>query len=260
MNGKFTKLGFVFTLVILCTVPAAIFVTRTTQKFWATQIKPTFEVRQINIKFKSIYSNKIKQNLLQAVSQNFNDLNFYEKMKQEFKIIKKIEWQRSDLGCVNMTITGVEPICKINGLYVLGDKRRLFELSQFEDFKLEQLHKVQISEKFINKKLDDQTYNFVRRIPDTMWNSFAINYINRSRIELNPNYSICKSLIIVDQQSFFIEKKIEMISAVFSDLTHKGFISEKVLKAKSYKLVFDLRDDNRILVKIFDSFKRGMGR
>ena len=259
--GHLTKLSTISILMFLAITPVIVFVTHATKNFWTFQIKPKLEVHQIKIKFNSIYSNKIKQELLQAVSQNFNEPCFYEKIKDNFKIIKNIEWHRSDIGCVNMTITGIEPFCKINNKYVLGNKHRLFEFDQLENCNLEHLPNIQLSEKMIHQKLDDQAYNFIRGISEATWKSFEINYLSQSNIELSPRYALCKSLVVVDEISFFNGKKLEMISAVFSDLTHKGFISEKVWNAKTHKLVFDLRGDNRILVKIFDSFnKRGMGR
>jgi len=218
------------------------------------------KVRKITVEFKSVYSNKIKHEILQKIAGSFTQPNFCKNIKSSFKIIKTVEWHLSDVGSVKMLIEGAEPYCRVNNQFVLCNKHRLFTADCFETYKLDRICNIWLSEKMINQKLDADVYNFIRHIHGDKWQDFEIHYLKPSRIELVPKNATCKSLVIVDDKSFFDERKFQMADAAFNDLRCRGFVSEKILNAQNYRIMFDLRFGERVIVKFFDPFKRGVGR
>lgn len=257
---RLSKILSLTAISILCLLPLLIMVTRYCISVYTNHVKPAFQVHNVTIDFKSIYSNKLKQQLINVVSVSFSKPDFYQTLKKNFKIIKNIEWQMAEPGHVKMLIEGVEPYCKVNDKFVLGNKHRLFPFGDFENYKLDHICNVWLSEKLINQKLDVGVYNFVRHIPCDMWQNFEIRYLKPTHIELLARRPICKCLVIADEKSFFDKRKLEMIGMIFEDMRYRGFVTEKILNAQRHRLVFDLRFGERILVKFFDPFKRGEGR
>jgi hypothetical protein len=257
---KLTKVLFLASISILCLVPLFIMMSKFSISAYKNYLKPTFQVHNVTVKFQYFYSEKLKLEIMHEVSHLFNKQDFYQLLKNKFKIIKNIEWQMAEPGHVKMVIEGVQPYCKVNNKFVLGNKRRLFPFSFFENYKLDNISNIWLSEKLINQKLDLGLYNFVRHIPCDMWNNFEICYLKPSYIKLLAKTPICKCLVIADEKNIFDKRKFEMIGTVFDDMCYRGFVTEKILTAQYHRLVFDLRLGERILVKFFDPFKRGEGR
>lgn len=224
-----------------------------------------FTPKKVSCTMSHIYDEKTQKDILAFVNAgttqesllNFDRDVFFRDLKQKFPIIKNLTWRFLISKVLEMHVIGTIPYCTINNQYVFGDKKRLFSRNFFQDDAIKNIPNLFITQS-LQEKVSDNLYTFLHKIPATVWQHFAITYHDPSHIELVPHTSICPCKIITDQQTFFEERKFQALSAIFSDLSQQGFITKRILQAKSALLAFDFRINDQIIVKFYDS--RGRGR
>ena len=229
-----------------------------------------FKPEKITFDLEHIYSPELAHKLTSfIVGQtsrsllSFDQQKFLSELKERFNIIKKIEWKYCIPKTLHLTIIGAKPFCKINNSFVLCNKKQLYDISLFKNFELDALENVVMNTGiYRNKKnkLHKQVYTFLHSVPATRWEKFHITYHKPSYIELTPKESLCKCSIITDEKTFFDDQKLNTINAIFTDLYKKKLISNKNLQSQRPLIAFDMRFDERIVVKFLDKLKRGTGK
>lgn len=251
-------LGILFAIAIIKSVQALI-------GFWHQKIQPVLQPTLVECEVHHVYSQELVRSIQAAVQEHakdsliicFKPQNLYEKLKEQFTCLKSMSYELQAPKMVKITLYGTTPKVIVNENFILGDKRRLFALSDFQDFDCAQLPCISIASAWCEKKLAKQAYDFVQRVPISMWNRFKILFTSPEVIILTPTQNACPFKIIADVHTFFNENKFEQVNSVFNDLIKKEQITQRMLASKECNVVFDVRFDNRVYVKFLNKPRRG---
>lgn len=249
---KLKKIKFYFLVLLFLSIFVFCSVLLVRKIFFTSKgVLNVFNPKKITFNINSIYSDKLKENLINFVSSqidsckllNFNPNNFYKMLKQNFKIIKGVEWDFTNPEMAKLEIFGVNPFCKINNKFVLGNKKRLFNLDNFKNYDLNNLQSVDVAERFLDHKIATQAYLFLNKFFEQNVENYNLNYMDDRNIMLlfkNKNISL-----LVDDKCFFDSEKMSWVNIVNEDFQKK--IKAKYQKNKGH--FFDMRFKDRILVR-----------
>jgi len=244
------------------------------KNFLNKNITESFKIETVTFDIEHIYSDDLAKKITCFITEKtsqesllgFDQKEFRKELKNAFNIIKSIDWQYRVPNTLHLKIIGTLPKCLVNKTHVLGTKRELFKREYFNDNKnLELLENITINEKLLtnNKKknkISKLLFEFISKIPKEQWEKFYITYHKYNQIELAPKKSFFACKIISDEKSFFDEKKFESIHKIVADLFKKNMITQKILQSQKPLVAFDMRFDGRIIVKVFDTLRRGTGK
>ena len=196
--------------------------------------------RGMTMSFDNFHSKSLVESLKVFVGENlkpggFDD--FSDKVCNDFKSVKSVEWDFSLPGDSSLKFTGLSPVWVINDEFILVDHdSRLLLKSDFEDYDIKSLPSITISKEYCNNKLAAFVYEFLQKVPHDLARRYNIEYKDRRRIFLNSSLNQTSLYqILADQESIFDEEKIrrvEKISGNFFDIRFKGQIVAKTLKNK----------------------------
>lgn len=248
-------------------LPSAAVMVKKTFDYYAGHAHAFFTPKKVSCTVSNVSCQKTHNQIIQFVhtktSQdsllNFDRVAFYNNLKQQFPIIKSLDWRFSISQTLQLHVRGTTPYCIINNEFVLGDKKKLFSKDFFQESHLATLPHIKINQPLDHEKINTAVYNFVHKISPEMWQQFDIIYHTSSNIELVPHQSICKCRIITDEETFFQRPKFNALSAIFNDLCQQGFITKRILKSQTIPLAFDFRIKDQIIIKFYDSRGRGKG-
>jgi hypothetical protein len=278
-------------------VPVVFTLCNQTRNFFNKNIAKGFKIDIITFDIEHIYSADLAKNITSFISAktgqesllSFDQQAFRHDLKEKFTIITSIDWQYRVPNTLHLKIIGTQPLCLVNNVYILGTKRELFKREYFKDNKnLDVLENITIPDAIrtpllarktrsigangnsvtnINdlgnnkkNKISKSLFEFISKIPKNRWEQFFITYHKPNRIELSPKKSLFLCKIITDEQSFFDDHKFESINKIVSDLYRKNMLTQKILQTKKPLIYFDMRFDGRIVVKIYDTLRRGTGK
>lgn len=267
IKKKIIKRIVLVTLALGIVVPCVVVFLKKCTERSVDHINQFFTPKTVRLEIKNIYSSTITQQITsflnkQTAEQSLLDFEpdtFYQALKEKFPIVKEFEWEYEVPQTLHLTIVGTIPYCIVNNTFVLGNKHRLFSEEVFEDTDLENLPHITIDSCWISEKLDPMVYDFVHKIPTDYWTTYNIAYHAAHNIELIPHKAICRCRIFTDEKSFFEKRKFDALSGLFQDLCDHGFITTKMLQSKKTPLAFDFRIKNEIIVKFYESIRRGRG-
>jgi len=124
---------------------------------------------------------------------------------------------------------------------------------------LDKLPRLKIDKQWLTHKVDQVVYDFLNKIPVAMWQQYDITFYDWTNIHLLPHKSLCKCRVIVDEKSFFEQRKFDTLGFLFKDLCKQGFITKKNLDSQRTLFAFDFRIKNEIIVKYYGFLSRGRG-
>jgi len=265
---------FIRVIMLGLLVPVLFTLCNQVRSFFNKNIAKGFKIETITFDMEHIYSAELAKNITSFISAktgqesllSFDQQAFRHDLKEKFTIITSIDWQYRVPNTLHLKIIGTQPLCLVNNVYILGTKRELFKREYFKDNKnLDVLENITINEKLLkNKKnkhkISKLLFEFISKIPKNRWDQFFITYHKSNRIELSPKKSLFLCKIITDEQSFFDDHKFESINKIVSDLYRKNMLTQKILQTKKPLIYFDMRFDGRIVVKIYDTLRRGTGK
>ncbi len=253
-KNKLIKLALLLStatlLIIFVIIPTTRKIFNTVNKGISLALTP----EKIDFTLDQIYSEQIKSNLLKFLDKNsraenlahFDPEAFYSKLKKEFKIIKKVEWDFSNPKTAKLRIEGTKPFCKINNKFILGNKKRLFEFDQFADFHTAQLQNIEIAPEHIKTKLNPELFIFLSRIFEQTWEQYDLTFLKNSNITLQLKQFNLKNKpqFILNTKSFSKPEKL------FSANKILGILSEELSKnlGRQKTALCDLRFKDRIIV------------
>lgn len=266
-SRKRFKRAIAITICLVITIPPIALLVKKFLYSSSKQLHQLFVPKEVVCSINDIFDqtlfNEIKTFVTKKTTQqsllNFDRQCFYQDLKKKFPIIKEIEWQYQAPQTLYLTIRGTVPYCIINETFVLGNKRRLFPKDYFSNANLDQLPCIQVNKQWISSKIDNHVYTFIHKIPSNQWKEHHIMYNAPWHIQLTPKTAMCLCHIITDEKNFFNQRKYDALGSLFTDLCNKGYITKKMLAKKSIPLAFDFRIKNQIIVKFYDSIKRGKG-
>jgi hypothetical protein len=212
--------------------------------------KKSTTTKKVVVIYTNFYSDELKNKIQKFVDSefnaekesSFNPAEFHERLKDNFKIVKKMTWNTSLPSKNVLTIEGVKPFILINDSFVLGNKRRLFDKSLFSLHNLDELKKISIETSFFDKKISIDLYQFMQKIPNSVWDRYNIRYEGKHKIVLHERGADMKQTIIVDCKSLFDSKKFNCLGEVKEDFLEK----QKALGRRRRNVVLDLRFKDRV--------------
>ena len=251
-------LSTAFSLVFFVVIPLSKKIFFISNKVALNVLSP--EKIEFSIDF--VYSDKLKENLVNFISDQtqksklltFNPDNFYSVLKENFKIIKEIEWDFTQPNIAKLKVFGAKPFCKINGKFVLANKKRLFDLGFFENFELQNLKDIYVSSEFFDQKITKQAYALLKNLSSNVWEKYDIDYLKPSNIVLHSNGKNTKvgSSFIVDDKNILNDQKIDWAEKIGENLE-----SRMSRKFSTKEFLNDLRFKNKIFVRLSDIKNRG---
>lgn len=242
------------------------------KKFFYTsseQLHQLFTPKEVVCTINDIFNQELYETIKTFVTQRttqqsllgFDHENFYHDLKKKFPIIKEIDLQFQAPQTLYLTIKGTLPYCIVNDTFVLGNKCRLFSKELFSTANINQLPSIQINERWIkaSNKLNKNVYIFVHKIPANIWQQHHIVYNAPWHIQLTPKTVMCRCHILTDEKNLFNQRKFAMLGSLFQDICNKDYLTKNVLAKKKIPLAFDFRIKNQIIVKFYESVRRGKG-
>ncbi len=250
------------------TIPVIFVSLKKLEVLGASQVEHVFKPTSVTLTINTIFSDQLHAAIKEFVHArcgqrtvfSFDSQAFYNELKDHFPIVRDMDFSFGADKVLKLTINGTTPFCRVNQTLVLGDQPTLFDLKLFAAADPAQLPNITIDEQWYDDKLDAHVYDFVRAIPTDYWRQYVITYHSPHHIVLQPHQSICRSAIVVDEKTFFEERKFAMLSPLFGRLCQRGDITKKMLQSKHTPLVFDFRLKNQIIVKFVQAGKRGKGK
>jgi|SaaInlStandDraft_3_1057020.scaffolds.fasta_scaffold04066_2 hypothetical protein len=204
--------------------------------------------KKVIVTFSSVYSDDLKKQIESFVKKEFNCCKdpsiFHGKLKKNFKIVKKTTLNKTSPGVAQLSIEGVEPFAIVNNRFVIGNKKRLFDPVFFASCDFNKLKKIFIKPCFLNEKMTSCVYEFMQKIPYSIWNIYTIRYEGDHKIILQDRGADVKRIVVVDKNSIFDEDKLSRLEAMQEDFLNRKKLSSRWLKKRS--LVFDLRFKDRV--------------
>ncbi len=252
-NSKYNKISRISVLVIFIAVLVPSLFSLTKRFISSAQEKASVNLHfeKIEIEYENIYSKELEaqisefaqNHITQSTLLTFDQNEFYKDLKKKFKIIKGFEC-RIDSLTAHLKIVGIKPYCIINNSLVMGDKKKLFQTSLFDQFNLTDLKNIVINEKSFKNPLSKDIYSFIKQIPTDYWENFEINFIKSTEIYLTPKNSAINYCFLTNQKTILDKKK----------LTKAQELNKKLMKKKkNHKFVLDLRFKNRIISRFIAS-------
>lgn len=181
-------------------------------------------------------------------------------LQKAFPAIKKITYEYQPPKTIIFTLEGTQPICLVNGNFVIGNQPKLLNKTDFNPEHLAALPSITIDQRWLTDNVVRQSlYHLINRLTAQQWATFAITYHAPWHLELVPYKSVCKTAILATERSLFETKKFAAISSIFQDLCARGIVTKKVLEAKNCPLLFDTRIKDQIIVRCNQPAKRGEG-
>lgn len=232
---------------------------------WQQRIQPLLQPTLVECKTDQIFSHELAQGIQTAVQEysvsrlivSFRPEELYQKLKEQFKIVKSLAYELQAPKEIKITVSGVIPKIVINNCFVLGDGRRLFLMSDFQDFNVHALPHLSVASSWYDEKLATPVHEFAHKVSAAIWERFNIIFASPEHITLTPNQSACPFKIVADHKTVFDENKYEQVNRVFNDLVKKEQITQRMLASRECSVVFDIRFDNRVYVKFLNKSRRG---
>lgn len=214
-----------------------------------------FAPREIHIVCKDIYSDElrceIKQSIIRYLSgRSYVDVSLdelHKNLKQYFKLIKKISWNWRSWNEAELVVEGTRPLCVVNDIFVLGEKRRLFPTVFFTDQSCKSLPLVSLHFSFCGIKVPRYVHRFLQNVPKAYWERYKISYHDRDRITLKDKECSLPVDFVVNEHVFFDEKKLNQARCLYDDVLRRKKLTRSTRKRK---VIYDLRFNNRIYAKI----------
>jgi hypothetical protein len=206
------------------------------------------------ISFKDIYSESLQKQIRTFIYRElaakdllqFSAVRFHKTLKNNFKIVYRVDWNKTSPGGAVLTVVGVKPLAVINNDFVVGNKRRLFPKSFFQLVDLASLKSIEVKECFCQERLSEEVYEFLQKIPNYILSRYNVSYEGRHKILLRDSLSKRKRVIIADRKSLHGEVKLREIDRIEGDYLEvrkeRGFLRTPKL------ITYDVRFKNRIYV------------
>lgn len=211
----------------------------------------SFVPSTIVIDYKHVYSDAIRKDIdtfaRKYLSSNdyfdFRLHGFYEKMREQFKIVRAVSWNWDSLDKVMITVEGVEPSFRVNDKYVYGNKEDLFPYSLFQSATLDNLHPLYLSSN--EQQVPSRVRKFLEAMPSTCLQDYTVCYSSDNQVVLRKKQELYS--LLVNDGTLAEQGKIEMVPFVHDDFMNRR--STEKWK-KNWGVVYDLRFKNRIYAKI----------
>jgi hypothetical protein len=268
MIKKSVKRTLVFIILVGVGLPVIIVAAKNLFSFSANQVNVFFSPEECSVTLKTFYSALLAQDIknyiaLRTTKQSLLKLNpsqLLAELQDTFPVVKKASYRFVPPKMIAFQLEGTEPLCIVNNRHVLGNQASLLNCDNFDEETLVNLPKITIQEDLIEDLIaPKQLRRFLNTLTPYHWDNFTISYHNPWHIELIPKKAICHAKIIASEQSIFDTKKFAALAPIFKDLCCRKIITERVLNAKNYPLVFDTRITQHIIVKCNYPAKRGGG-
>jgi hypothetical protein len=265
--SKYVKRAIIVVIVMIVTVAPLAVLIKKISIVSSNSIQELFTPRMVTYELNSVFDASLRISIQKFIESRihqksllaFDRSTFYKELKHHFPIIKSIEYEFRSAETLHCNIVGVTPLCRINGCFILGNKRRLFHCSLFSEMNQESLPNVVVDERWLGKKISSNLYHFLHSINKEQWATYYMAYYAPWNIHLVPRTSICHCRIVTDEYNFFNQQKFGALSSIFNDLCNRGLISKKMLGSKGVPLAFDFRIKNQVIVQFHESSKRGRG-
>jgi hypothetical protein len=204
----------------------------------------------IKLTYMHIYSDSVKQNIDRSIKNYLatggTDIQQLSKtLKKNFKIIKKIAWQKSDFDQSEILIEGVKPAFKINNSLIVGNKRRAFSYDLFSSVTGEPLPALSVNKDLISEKLPSHVYQCMKKLPKNYWNSYTMSYSGQNHILLQKDSPKLQFLIRGERDH---QDKIELISVIHDDFINRKLSGSRLCRNR--QVAYDLRFKDRIYAKV----------
>lgn len=267
MKTKKKKIGKIIKIFLLILV-VILLLFLTTKFFFIFKkfVRNMFLPQNIELQVDSIYSEKLKLSI-----SNFVDLNldrnlvlndgiddFCSHLRNNFEIIKDIEWNFGLHSLASLKIRGAKPLLKINNKFVLGDNKKLFDLEYFKEFDGVDLKNIYLAEGLLEGECASDAVFFLSNFESQLLKNYELNYLKPSYIAFITEHRDWnrKDFFIIDEKFVFDDQKIVAAE----------FINNKMKANSKWKrgYCFDLRFKDRIYAKPTGKtgleFAQNMGR
>lgn len=243
-------------------------------ELWAQRY---FSLDTPSITMDQMYAHNISQSLITCINQyvanntllSFKTEELYTLLKKRYDVIKEFDCRIQVPTTITVHLAGIKPYCVINNSHVLGETNNVLPLSFFADFDSNKIPSITIDAQLFknitrHKKLPENLFMFLHTISEKSWDSFFISYQSPSHLELTPRKANYHFTMIVDENSFpfngLEDSKVKTLEAMYDDIIKKNYLQQKTLIKQNPHITFDMRFNQRVVVKSKDDFnKRGTG-
>ena len=211
----------------------------------------------VSVHIGHIYSDSLRADLEQFITEQttpeqlctFNPEEFCRNLKRHFRIVRSVAWNMVSRDQAHITITGTEPEFLINDRFIMGNKRRLFERSSFENYALPDLKVVQVMPEYLGEKIQPEIYQFLQKIPIRTLDRYTVICKGLQEIVLIEHKTDRLAMIIVDEKILFDEGQMNKAYVVPREkvMHDMRLISRRNLSNKT--VVYDMRFGDRIYIK-----------
>ena len=234
-------------------------------------IQPT-----VSVDYKHIYSDIVKCEIDLFTKNYFasqtrgsflsTDLQvFYDKLKDRFRVVKKVDWRWDSLGHASVLVEGVAPKVRVNNAFVMGNKKRLFPYSVFANTTVDELCSLHLPRHarakdnagVLTQKVPASVYSFVQNVPDGCWQSYTVSYSNQNCAFLHDRGGRdYRKRVIVSDAAIHDKEKMQVVDfihdALVEDMNNGG---GRWRKKRS--VAYDIRFKNRVYARVLKKSVRG---
>jgi hypothetical protein len=137
----------------------------------------------------TILSEQTKQNIIDFVQKTYNQKekieDFIQAIQQKFPVIASAKASLGNAETMNIFILGEKPCIQINTNLIASQSGLLFDRYVFSQESLIDLKQFNYPDVFHLDRLDDQTILFFKKIPDSLFDAYTINWLSHEEIWLH---------------------------------------------------------------------------
>ncbi|MFH1831271.1 MAG: hypothetical protein ABH827_00570 [bacterium] len=239
---------------------------KATQYVYNVLSTPTFSIEYDRI-FSQTLKQEISQFIITQINNSFSILpkTICNNLAQKFKAIEHISWHTTAPRTILIAITGTQPAYVVNNSQIVAKNRKLFNFDIFKNYDTDSLKRININKNLYTNELKTEIYTFLNKIPDNFWSDYDITYNAPYNIEIQKKIFLPEALaehnyphIITDEKNLLNGEKIKKLAFVQSDMQQERWEHART-KPKDHRLVYDVRFENRVIVKMLKkkNFRRG---
>ena len=250
---KYLKIFLLASLAVLTIVVGKKMVS-TLHETVLTLLKP----ESFSITFSDVYSPHVKQAISHFVTQkitkteknDFSPRAICDNLCKEFAIISTISWKMLSPKHLLINISGIKPAYVVNNM-IVGKNKKILNPESFVTYNSKLLKHISIPASFYDSTIKQSMYDFLEKIPENVWIQYSIEYHRSSEIVLRNKQKTDTPLIIANEKNILNEKKIKNLALVESNMQQRECGPLKNKNPKQYQLAYDIRFENRVIVKMF---------
>lgn len=199
-----------------------------------------------------------QKRLLNANYLSFDGQKFYSDLREKFPFITKVVIEKRLPIGLSVKIFGSQPVMKLNKDCILATDGGVYYEGDFALWPwLDELPNINVAYVEPGMKVTGYACEKFKQLVKVFNSDYECFVKDLSAVRLVPKQPRLFEAVEVDGIDVDSSKnKIGYLDNIVTDFLHRGLCSQKLLEQKRKALVFDVRFNNRVIVKIIDRAKR----